>query len=271
MIRYADDFVVHCHTRQDALESRHKLAVWLAPRGLAFNEDKTRVVSPRRGLRLPGIQRPPLSRQAADQAEQGGPETDPGTVAHRAAVPARDNAQAVIKRLNPIIRGWAAYYRTQVSSEVFNALDGYLWRLTYKWATISHANKPKRWVVDRYFGQFNRCRRDRWVFGDRHSGAYMHKFAWTHIVRHLSLRAGRLRTTPPCRILGLATAEGAPPINNTSLRLLSPGRSLPDLHGAHSSPSTTGRKSRGNRSGGWRPPGRRPPSSRAEEWHVGLG
>ena len=28
------------------------------------------------------------------------------------------NAQAVIKRLNPIIRGWAAYYRTQVSSEI---------------------------------------------------------------------------------------------------------------------------------------------------------
>ena len=33
------------------------------------------------------------------------------------------NAQAVIKRLNPIIRGWAAYYRTQVSGEVFDKLD----------------------------------------------------------------------------------------------------------------------------------------------------
>src|SRR6476660_7340204 len=44
VIRYADDFVVHCHTRRDALEIKAKLAVWLAPRGLAFNEDKTRVV-----------------------------------------------------------------------------------------------------------------------------------------------------------------------------------------------------------------------------------
>jgi hypothetical protein len=33
----------------------------------------------------------------------------------------------VIKRLNPIIRGWAAYYRTQVSAEVFGGLDHYLW------------------------------------------------------------------------------------------------------------------------------------------------
>ena len=40
------------------------------------------------------------------------------------------NARAVLKRLNPIIRGWAAYYRTQVSAEIFGKLDYYLWRLT---------------------------------------------------------------------------------------------------------------------------------------------
>ena len=45
LIRYADDFVVHCHTRQEALEVKARLAEWLAPRGLAFNEDKTNVVS----------------------------------------------------------------------------------------------------------------------------------------------------------------------------------------------------------------------------------
>ena len=47
---------------------------------------------------------------------------------------ALDSAEEVrgwlIKRLNPIIRGWAAYYRTQVSARVFHALDNYLWRLT---------------------------------------------------------------------------------------------------------------------------------------------
>ena len=44
LIRYADDFVVLCHSRQEALEVKARLAGWLAPRGLAFNEDKTRVV-----------------------------------------------------------------------------------------------------------------------------------------------------------------------------------------------------------------------------------
>ena len=45
LIRYADDLVALCHTRQEALEVKARLAAWLAPRGLAFNEDKTRVVS----------------------------------------------------------------------------------------------------------------------------------------------------------------------------------------------------------------------------------
>ena len=38
--------------------------------------------------------------------------------------------------------------------------------------------------IARYFGLFNPARQDRWVFGDRDSGAYLRKFAWTQIVRH---------------------------------------------------------------------------------------
>jgi len=62
------------------------------------------------------------------------------------------NAFAVVKRLNPIIRGWAAYYRTVVSSKIFQALDAYMWKLAYKWAKHSHQSKPKRWIVGQYFG-----------------------------------------------------------------------------------------------------------------------
>jgi RNA-directed DNA polymerase len=39
-------------------------------------------------------------------------------------------------------------------------------------------------VTARYFGMFNPFRQDRWVFGDRASGFYLYKFAWTPIVRH---------------------------------------------------------------------------------------
>ena len=41
---YADDMVVCCHTRQQAEQVKAQLAGWLAPRGLSFNEDKTKIV-----------------------------------------------------------------------------------------------------------------------------------------------------------------------------------------------------------------------------------
>src|SRR5262247_3137504 len=43
-VRYADDMVVLCHSQQQAEQVKAQLAKWLAPRGLAFNEDKTRIV-----------------------------------------------------------------------------------------------------------------------------------------------------------------------------------------------------------------------------------
>jgi RNA-directed DNA polymerase len=41
LVRYADDLVALCHSRQDALEVKARPASWLAPRGIAFNEDKS--------------------------------------------------------------------------------------------------------------------------------------------------------------------------------------------------------------------------------------
>ena len=126
----------------------------------------------------------------------------------------------MIKRLNPIIRGWAAYYRTQVSAEIFGALDNYLWKLTYKWAIFSHANKPTSWVFARYFGKFNKARQDRWVFGDRTSGAFMHRFAWTNIVRHQIVKHEASSDDPALADYWAWRRRKAPlPINRTALWL----------------------------------------------------
>jgi RNA-directed DNA polymerase len=50
----------------------------------------------------------------------------------------------VLIQLNPIIRGWSAYYRHAVSARVFNELDSHVWKLTYKWANFTHPHKGKR-------------------------------------------------------------------------------------------------------------------------------
>jgi RNA-directed DNA polymerase len=221
LIRYADDFVALCHSRQEALEVKARLAAWLAPRGLVFNEDKTRVVTLDEGFDFLGFNvrryRGKLLIKPSKAAVR--------RIRERLRTELRSlrgtNAPAVIKKLNPIIRGWAAYYRTVVSSETFDTLDRYLWQLTYKWATFSHQNKPKSWVIARYFGKFNKARQDRWVFGDRKSGAYMHRFAWTKIVRHQMVGGGASPDDPALAdYWAWRRRKTSPPINNTSLWLL---------------------------------------------------
>ncbi len=197
-----------------------RLAAWLAPRGLAFNEDKTRVVTLDEGFDFLGFH---------VRRYRGRPLIKPSTAAIRRI---RDrlrtelrslrghNARAVIRRLNPIIRGWAAYYRTQVSSHTFRALDQYLWQLTYKWALVSHRNRSRPWVFAHYFGRFNRTRQDRWVFGDRASGAYLHRFSWTGIVRHQIVPGTASVDDPVLGDYWTKRRRKAPlPITSTRLRL----------------------------------------------------
>ena len=96
-----------------------------------------------------------------------------------------------------------------------------MWALTYKWATFSHSNKPRHWVVDQYFGAFHKSRHDRWVFGDRASGAYLQKFTWTRIYRHQMVKSGASPDDPALTEYWAERRRKAPPlpIDTTSLRL----------------------------------------------------
>src|SRR5260370_33391802 len=44
LVRYADDLVVLCNSQEQAEQIKVQLASWLTPRGLAFNEGKTKIV-----------------------------------------------------------------------------------------------------------------------------------------------------------------------------------------------------------------------------------
>jgi RNA-directed DNA polymerase len=131
------------------------------------------------------------------------------------------NAAAVIAKINPITRGWSAYYRGVVSSRIFSSLDSHLWVLSFKWATFRHASKPKKWIVARYFGKYNKFRNDHWVFGDAASGAHLAKLSWTGIVRHTMVK-GAASPDDPALAEYWATRRRrlAPPLDSYTLRLL---------------------------------------------------
>jgi len=239
LVTYADDMIALCHTREQAEQVKAQLADWLAPRGLSFNEDKTRVVSlEEEGVDFLGFN---IRRY---QTRQGGKllvkpsKAAVGRLKKRLATETRAlrgaNAAAVLTRITPVTRGWAAYYRGVVSQEAFAALDNYLWQRLYKWAVWSHSNKPKTWVVNRYFGKFNPDRQDRWVFGNRNSGAYLPKLAWTKIERH-QLVPGTASPDDPALADYWARRRRRtkPPLDRGTLRLLQKQHGRCDLCGDH--------------------------------------
>lgn len=221
LVRYADDFVAMCRSEEEAHRVKSELAKWLAPRGLRFNEEKTRVVHVTQGFNFLGfgIRRfgdKLLIRPSKDAVERVRERLKAEVkVLHGA------NAGGVLRKLTPIIRGWAAYYRTVVSSRVFADLDNYMWVLTYKWAKRAHPLKSKDWIVKRYFGRFNKVRQDRWVFGDRLSGAYLVKFSWTGIVRHTLVKGAASTDDPSLNEYWekRRRRKAPPPMDKTSLSL----------------------------------------------------
>src|SRR5829696_3159619 len=134
LIRYADDLVALCHSREEAEQVKRRLAEWLAPRGLTFNEGKTRIVHLTEGFDFLGFH---VRRFANGKLIIKPSKAAARRIRERLRTEMRAlrgaNAAAVLQRLNPIIRGWAAYYRTVVSKHAFTTLDAYVWWLAFKW------------------------------------------------------------------------------------------------------------------------------------------
>ena len=105
-VRYADDIVVLCHSQEQAAGVKAQLAAWLAPRGLAFNEDKTRIAHLDEGFDFLGfnVRRYPNRKLLIKPSKAA-----LRRVRERLAAEMRTlrggNAMAVIAVLTPVIRG----------------------------------------------------------------------------------------------------------------------------------------------------------------------
>lgn len=222
VIRYADDLIALCHSQEQARQVQARLAEWLAPRGLSFNEEKTKVVNLEAdGFEFLGFNVRRHNGKLLIKPSKAAVRRIRERLAAEMHALRGSNAQAVLARVVPITRGWAAFYRCVVSKRVFTALDDYMWKLTYKWAKYSHPNKPKSWIVNRYYGRFNTARQDHWVFGDRDSGGYLPKFSWTKIVRHYMVPGTASPDDPDLASYWADRRRtGKPPLDNGTLRLI---------------------------------------------------
>lgn len=193
VVRYADDFVVFCQTQDDAKKVINILKGWLSNAGIQLSPEKTRIVHLTGGFDFLGFNirqykstvtktRYKLLIRPSKQSVQAiRDKLRDVWLRHRGA-----NAAAVIKALNPVIRGWANYFRIAVASDTFGRLDQWLYHRERRFTKRSHPNKSWAWQKRHYWGQFNPKRQDKWVFG--YHKAYLLKFAWFPIERHVMVQ-----------------------------------------------------------------------------------
>jgi RNA-directed DNA polymerase len=146
VVRYADDFVVLCVTREQAEEAQRRAAALLGDLGLALHPDKTRVVDLRDGAegfdflgchlhaRMSGrlweqrrIVRYYLHRWPSQRSmKRARARIKDLTGRSRVGMELED----VIYDLNLFLRGWGNYFRTGNAANKFVSLDQHVaWRL----------------------------------------------------------------------------------------------------------------------------------------------
>jgi RNA-directed DNA polymerase len=196
VVRYADDFVCFCETREDAERVQGILVEWLKERGLTLSQEKTRIVHLTEGFDFLGFNirhypTPQTSRTGWKLLIKPSKES-----IQEVQKKLKDlwkkvqgtNAQTVLGRLNPVIRGWANYFRIAVAKEVFSGLDRWMFHKADHYARRMHSRKSKDWRYHKYWGQLHLDRNDLWVFGDKQTGAYLLKFSWFPIERHVLVK-----------------------------------------------------------------------------------
>jgi len=193
LVRYADDFLVFCHTREEAEEAKRKLEIWFKERGLAFSEEKTRITDLDEGFDFLGfnVRQYPVSnsktgyrllmrpsRKAMKEHARKLKELFRECHGH--------SADHLCKKANPVIRGWAGYFRVGVSARAFEKLDNYLFKLQWRWIKRQHPTKSARWRRKKYWGQVRSESAAIWDF--KGQTKHMRDHAWTPIKRHVMVQ-----------------------------------------------------------------------------------
>jgi RNA-directed DNA polymerase len=157
LVRYADDLVVLCATREQAVAARELVAAVLETLGLRLHSEKTRVVQLARGAegfdflgfhhrmgksRKDGrwyLLKWPSRRAMAQIRAKVRERTDRS----RARLP----LEWAVENVNHAVRGWGNYFRYGNSAAKFSAIDGYVNERLAILASAKHGLQGRNWVT----------------------------------------------------------------------------------------------------------------------------
>ncbi len=209
IIRYADDFVVLHENYEVILQCKNLIAQWLRQVGLELKPEKTSIRHTLKSIEHDGktiepgfdflgfnIRSYPVGKHHSGKT--GGRNSQimgfktlikpskKKILAHHEAIKEVIKSHkkapqfALIRHLNPIIRGWCNYYRTVASKEVFSSEDAITWAMLRAW-TVSRKKKktPLSKALRKYFSD---GKIGYWTFQTKEISLYYH--TETEIKRH---------------------------------------------------------------------------------------
>ena len=210
LIRYADDFVVLHEDLEVIKLCKLEIEEWLSGIGLELKPSKTRLAHTLNKLddEQPGfnflgfnVRQFPVGKYNSGQKTRGGllgfktiitPSKESQKRHYRKVAEVINksrglNQAILIKKLNPIIRGWCKYFSTVISQKVFDRLKNLVfWKLT-KWGCHRHRNKSKKWISRKYF---RTVEGNNWVFatGEGNNPLKLIQHSSTEIKRYAKVK-----------------------------------------------------------------------------------
>ncbi len=168
LVRYADDFVVLVHgTRSDADALRNEIGELLADKlKMTLSAEKTLVTHIDDGFCFLGFR---IQRKRWGDGRRV-VLTIPSKVALAAVMAKIKKATGrgttslrladVLRVVNPILRGWATYFRYGVSKKTFSYLGYYAWWRMVGWLRRKHPHLGWKQLRRRYYGADRICEGD---------------------------------------------------------------------------------------------------------------
>ncbi|MEM7134648.1 MAG: group II intron reverse transcriptase/maturase [Chloroflexota bacterium] len=153
LVRYADDFVITGVTREVLQEQVMPLVqAFLQERGLALSPEKTRITHISDGFDFLGQNIRTYNGKYLSKPSARSQKALLTKVRTLIKTEGRSlSAYGLIRRLNPIIRGWANYHRHAASKQTFQSIDNQIYGILWQWAKRRHRKKSKSWIHQQYF------------------------------------------------------------------------------------------------------------------------
>lgn len=123
-IRYADDFVLLCYTREEAEAALETAKTALRELGLEISEEKTRIVHLDEGFDFLGWHYKGKQRWPRDSSVK----KFRASIRTKTSRNRPGSIEAIADELEPLLRGWYNYFRNGNSYATFREIDGWIRR-----------------------------------------------------------------------------------------------------------------------------------------------